>query len=293
MTLLVAGVALGCVYALIASGFSLIYRGTAILNFAQGGFVVLGGYVAYTLASSASLPFALAVPLAVVVMAGFGWALQQAIFVRLAGRPLFTLFLLTLMIDSLLLTGMNTYKPWAESPKEIGTPWGHELTVIAGASVPTASLWVIAISIVVLAALAWWLSRSWLGLAMEVNASDHELAGILGMRVRRVSAVAWAAGGGLAALAGTFLAVFPQLLDPTSSAIGLRAIPAVILGGISSGAGAVAGGLIIGLVEVYTAAYAPDFLGTNLHLVVPYALMLVILLVRPQGLFGAAEVHRA
>jgi len=293
MSLLISGIALGCVYALIASGFSLIYRGTAILNFAQGGFVVLGGYVAYTLASSASLPFAVAVPLAVLVMGVFGWALQQAMFVRLAGRPLFTLFLLTLMIDSLLITGMNTYKPWSQSPKEIPTPWAHDLTTIAGSTVPTASLWVIGISIVVLAALAWWLSRSWLGLAMEVNASDHELAGILGMRVRRVSAVAWAAGGALAALAGTFLAVFPQLLDPSSHAVGLRAIPAVILGGISSGMGAVAGGLIIGLVEVYTAAYAPDFLGTNLHLVVPYALMLAILLVRPQGLFGKAEVHRA
>jgi branched-chain amino acid transport system permease protein len=293
VTLLIAGVALGCVYALIAAGFSLIYRGTAILNFAQGGFVVLGGYVAYTLAVDASLPFAVSVPLAIAVMAGVGWLLQHALFGRLGGMPLFTLFLLTLMIDSLLITGIHAYKPWSESPKEITTPWGHGLTEIAGASAPTSSLWIIGITVVVLGAVAWWLSRSWLGLAMDVNAADHELAGILGMRVRRVSAVAWAAGGALAALAGTFLAVFPQLLDPTSSSVGLRAIPAVILGGISSGLGAVAGGLIIGLVEVYTAAYAPDALGTNVHLVMPYALMLVVLLLRPQGLFGRAEVHRA
>jgi branched-chain amino acid transport system permease protein len=296
MDLLVGGVTVGCIYALIAGGFVLIFRGTSILNFAQGALVLLGGYVAYSIATS-GIPggFYSGVFGSILVTGAVAWLIQRGIFARLGGRPLFSLFMVTLGLDVVMFSLISSYRPWSHTPKEVGSPWGIQLVQIAGTNIPRASLWIIATTGVALGVLALFLRFSKWGLAMQITAMDNEVATILGIRVQRVFALSWLLAGALAALAGAFLGTFPRLLEPATHGVALRAIPAAILGGIDSLPGTGLAAILLGVIEVYTAAYAPGWLGQNFHLVMPYMIMFIVLLVRPQGFFGTREreVHRA
>jgi branched-chain amino acid transport system permease protein len=130
------------------------------------------------------------------------------------------------------------------------------------------------------------------GLAMRAAAADQEAAAAVGVPVRRVFTLTWAIAGGLAAVGGLFLAGFPNNPNPTLGDVALRAFPAIILGGLGSPAGAVVGGIVIGVVEVLTSGYAPAWLGANFSDIAPYVVMIAVLLVRPYGLFGTRPVER-
>jgi branched-chain amino acid transport system permease protein len=184
---------------------------------------------------------------------------------------------------------------WGYDPVVLGDPWGID-TVAAGAvTVKVADLWTIAAAGVVLAALWAFFTFSVRGVAMRATADDPEAALANGIGAGAVYGVAWALAGAIAALAGVLLASGSKGVDLTLGAIALRAFPAMILGGLDSPNGAVAGGIVIGVTEVLAAAYltpnAP-WLGANVHVVAPYAVMLLVLLVRPYGIAGTPEVRR-
>ncbi len=295
MELLVGGLTVGCIYALIAGGFVLIFRGTSVMNFAHGSFVLVGGYIAYSI-SAAGLPFGFWGSLvgAMAAMGVAAWLVQKGIFSRLGGLPLFALFMITLGLDTIFVSLVGGYFPWSANPKEVGSPWGINIVEVGNWRFPQASLWIIGITVVVVAALALFLRLSKWGLAMHVTALDNEVANILGIRVDRVFALSWMLAGCLAGLAGAFLGTFPRLLEPATHGLALRAIPAAILGGVDSLPGTGLAALVFGVVEVYTAAFAPDWLGQNFHIIMPYIVMFAVLLVRPQGFLGTREreVHR-
>lgn len=296
MELVIPGLAVGSIYALIAAGFALIFRGTAVMNFAHGSLVLVGGYTAYSV-SSRDLPYSYVWGLlaAAVVTAAVAWGIQAGIFSRLRGLPLFAMFMITLGIDTVMFAVISGYRPWSAAPKEIVSPWGIATTELGPFRAPIASLWIIGITVVLVVALAVFLRRSRWGLAMQVTALDGELARILGISTGRVFAMSWGIAGALAAFAGVFLGTFPRLLEPATHSVALRAIPAAVLGGIDSVFGAGLGGLVIGLIEVFTAAYAPSWLGQGFHVIMPYVLMFVVLMVKPEGFFGTREreVERA
>jgi branched-chain amino acid transport system permease protein len=290
---LVAGVALGAVYALVSIGFVTIYKATGVLNFAQGGFVLLGAYVASTLRTTAGLPFALAVLGAMAAMALLGAAAERAIVRPLVGRPVFAVTMVSLGL--LIVLEQLGGAVWGYDPVVLGDPWGID-TVAAGAvTVKVADLWTIAAAGVVLAALWAFFTFSVRGVAMRATADDPEAALANGIGAGAVYGVAWALAGAIAALAGVLLASGSKGVDLTLGAVALRAFPAMILGGLDSPNGAVAGGVVIGVTEVLAAAYltpnAP-WLGANVHVVAPYAVMLLVLLVRPYGIAGTPEVRR-
>ena len=291
--LLIAGVSLGSVYALICLGFVVIYRATGVINFAEGGLVVVGAYLTHQLVTRWSLPFAIGVPLAMVGVAGFGLLLERFVLRRMVGQPVFAIILITLGV--LFVLEQLCAALWGYDVLMIGDPWGVRTVNIGGAAIRVADVWTIGAALMTLGAFFALFRRTTLGIAMRAGASDPEAALAHGISPRAIHGVAWAIAGAVATIAGVLLAAGPKGVDLTLASVAFRAFPAMILGGLDSAEGAVAGGIIIGIVEVFTAAYltpAAPWLGANFHVVMPYALMIAILMVRPYGLFGTEEVRR-
>jgi len=293
--LLFAGVALGALYGLVALGFVVVYRATLVINFAHGSLVLLGAYLTYALRQQVGLPFSLALLLALVGAAMVGLLIERVVLRRMVGQPVLAVIMITIG----LAISIEQIVVWAWGPQRLsmGDPWGLDTVQVAGVRVAATD---IARLVTVAAALGglWLLfNRSSIGLAMRATASDQEAALAQGIEVRRVVAVSWAVAAAAGTLAGVLLAAGPRGLDPTLGAVALVAFPAIILGGLDSPAGAVLGGLVIGLVEVLTAGYGPrwlpDWMGLNVHTVMPYVVLVAALLLRPHGLFGTRLVRRA
>jgi len=290
---LVAGISLGAVYALVSIGFVTIYKSTGVINFAQGGFVVLGAFVAHELRVVRGMPFWVAVLGAMLAMALLGALLERVILRPLVGKPTFSVTMVSLGL--LIILEQVGSATWGYDPVLVGDPWGITTVSIGSVMVKVADLWTIAAAAVVLAALWSFFTYSVRGVAMRATANDAEAALAQGIGAGAVYGVAWALAAAIAGLAGVLLATGSRGVDITLGAIALRAFPAMILGGLDSPSGAVAGGLIIGVTEVLAAGYltphAP-WLGANVHVVAPYLVMLLVLVVRPYGIAGTGEVRR-
>ena len=284
--LAVKGVALGAVYALVALGFVVVFKATGVINFAQGSLLVAGAYLTYTTSVLWGLPFGVAVVIAAAGAVALALSVERAVVRPLAGQPAIAVVLATLGV-AIVLDQVVTMV-WGFRPHHIGDPWGAGSVRLAGglvvAEVDVATLAVVG---ALVAALAAFFLRTDLGLALRAAASDVEAAAALGIRPAVVSRTAWALAAVVAAAAGVLLASGPGAAAPNLGEQALRAFPAVVLGGFTSVGGALAAGVVIGVVEVLTAGYVP-----GQELVVPYLVMLAVLLVRPDGLFGIREASR-
>ena len=288
-----AGVALGARYALVALGFVVIYRATRVINFSQGAFVALGGYLTYSFHQTWDLPFGIAVVLAVLVSGACGMAVERLILRRVVGRPAFAVIMIT--VGLLFFLDQVITSIWGQETLDLGDPWGIGTVTVGSVVLGIRDIWTIGIAAAALTGFFALFRWTGLGLAMRAAAIDQEAAMARGISVRRVVALSWAFGAMVAALAGVTLASGPSALNPGISFIALAAFPAMILGGLDSPLGAVVGGLVIGLTQTLTAGYQPEYaawLGENFHVVMPYVVMVVILMVRPFGLFGTKEVVR-
>jgi branched-chain amino acid transport system permease protein len=293
LQLLFNGAALGARYALVALGFVIIYRATGVINFAQGGLVAIGAYLTYAFANGSGMPFALAVLLAVVCAAILGAALERVVLRRMVGQPVFAVIMIT--IGLLFIIEQAVTAIWGFDSLNLADPWGVDTVKAGNVVLAVRDLWTLGIAAVILAGFFAFFRLSTLGVAMRATALDAEAALAQGISARRVFAISWGISAGLAALAGVTLASGPAALSPTIGAIALLAFPAMIVGGMDSPVGAVAGGMIIGITQALTAGYQQDiapWLGDNFAAVMPYVVMILILLVRPYGLFGTREVRR-
>jgi len=293
LQLVVAGIALGARYALVALGFVVILRATGTINFAQGGLVVLGAYFAYQATTQWGLPFALAVTLALLAAALIGALIERLLLWRLVGSSFFSVAMIT--IGLLLIIEQAVTTIWGQDSHNLGDPWGLDAVGAGGVTLAVADLWTIGLATVALAAFFAFHRFTRYGLAMRATAFDREAAAAQGISVRRVAAISWAISAAVAALAGVMLSTGATGVDPTIGFVALAAFPAIILGGLDSPAGALVGGIIIGLTQTLTAGYQPDlapWLGANFYAVTPYVVMVLVLLVRPTGLFGTPEVER-
>jgi branched-chain amino acid transport system permease protein len=290
LQLLFQGLALGCVYALVAVGFTVIYRASQVINFAQGGLLMVGAYVVSVLATGAGLPFALAVAAAIAVLAAGCVAFQQLVLQRVLGQPVFVLVMITIGLSIAVDSAIPAI--FGGNARILGDPWGASAVHAGGVTLSWVRIWTIACTAAVLGAYFAFDRFSRYGLAMRATASDQEAALAVGVPIRRVYALTWAIAGAVAAIGGVFLSGFPSSVNPSLGDVALRAFPAIILGGLDSLPGAVVGGVVIGVVEVLTSGYAPGWLGNNFSDVAPYVVMIAVLLVRPYGLFGTRPVER-
>jgi len=288
-----SGLALGCKYALIALGFSVVFKATGVINFAQASLVLLGAYLTFNFAQTWDLNFYLSLVMAMAAGALVGVLTEASVLRWLVGQPPAALIMVT--IGLLFVLNNVVTAIWGPDNRNLGDPWGIKTRDVVGVTVADRDVWTIGFAAVVVTAFFVFFRYSTLGLAMRAAAFDPEAAMAQGIPARRVHRVAWAIAGMVAALAGATLAAGAGQLSPATGALALVAFPAIILGGLDSPLGAVVGGIIIGLVQQFTALLAPeyfDWVGDSFERVSPYLVMIVILLIRPYGLFGTREVRR-
>ena len=287
---LIRGLGTGSIYSLLALGFVIIYKSTQVISFAQPAFMLAGAVLVSYLSPAVS--FVGAVVVAAVVIAVLALGVERTVLRPMVGKPVFVVAIITIGVDVVVRVATNAFI--GLDVRQVGDPWGLNTVDFLGAEVQQRYLVMIATTAVVTAVLFLFFRYSRIGLAMRAVAYDQEVALAQGVSVGSVFALSWALAGGLAALAGVFVATGAGV-DQQLWIVALKALPAIIIGGLESLGGAVVGGLTVGVVESLFGTYQNDFapwLGPNFGLVAPYALMLLVLLVRPYGLFGKKEVER-
>jgi branched-chain amino acid transport system permease protein len=294
LQLLFAGVALGCIYAMIGLGFSIIFKASGVINFAQGELLLVGAYIISAGMFEWHLSFALALALAIVVTVAIGVLFERFVLRRMIGKPVFSILMITIGLDVLLRTAVQV--GFGADIRSAGSPFSLTDGFDAGGVHFGASdLWTIATTIALCGALYVFFRFTKYGLAMRATALDQEAALALGINIRTVNALAWGIAALVATLGGFFLAGSTFEFGITLGDTALLAFPALILGGLDSVPGAVIGGILIGLAEVVIGGYDSHFpliFGSGIHEIAPYLIMIAVLLIRPYGLFGTRKVER-
>jgi len=304
-SMVVDGLSLGTIYALLAVGFVIIFKATQVLNFAHGALAALGAFFVASYATIIDIPgrwmpnspdwlvWTLAVLMALISMAILGAVLERVFLRPMVGEELFALAIVTLGLDIVLRSITNDFIAPLDRP--MGDPFGLGILDLGWVTIPHTQILQMVVAVVAVTAIALFF-RSRMGIAMRATAFDQEAARAQGISVGRVFSLAWAIGAVLAAIAGVFISLFPRRaagVSPATAFFAFAAFPAIIIGGLDSVVGAIVGGLIVGLAEAAASSYLRfEFLGTGFGGVVPWLLMMVILLVRPYGLFGTEEIRR-
>lgn len=289
---LVAGLGQGAVYSLLALGFVIIYKSTRVVNFSMPGLMILGAYMVVYFGNVVGINFWVALGLAILVSSFSSLVIERLAIRPMIGKPVFTIAIITLGIDIMLRITVNDFL--GSNVRNIRDPWGLKTIDVGGVIVQQRRIAMLVAAVVIVILLFMFFKYSRLGLAMRATAFDQEAALAQGISVSMVFALSWAIAGGLAALAGMFVGTGSGI-DQQSAFIALKALPAVILGGIDSIQGAVVGALLVGLFEGLSNTYQTQylsFLGESFSQVVPYVVLFLVLLIRPYGLFGTPEIER-
>ncbi|HEX2909556.1 MAG TPA: branched-chain amino acid ABC transporter permease [Chloroflexia bacterium] len=296
LQLTVQGLALGCIYALIALGFTVVLM-AGVINFAQGSFMLVGAYLVSWMVLQMQVPFLAALPIAVAGLALIGILFERLVLRRLTIRPVFVVIMLTISLD--IFMRVLAVLVFGYEPRANGDPWELSGFTVGGVRVNWADIWTLITTLALLVIFFIFFKFSKYGIAMRAAAIDSEAAAIVGISLSQVYVITWIITGLVATLGGVFLAASPRVLDANLGFVAFRAFPAIILGGLGSTVGAVVGGLILGLVEVLASGYIGTahnqylgFLGNNFYTIASYIVLLLVLLLRPYGLFGKKEAER-
>ena len=284
-----SGVAIGCVYSLVALGFVLIYKATGVLNFAQGELMMVGAYIYFSLVTSLDMTPLLAFGATLVLAGLLGALVERLVLHPLVDEPPFTLVMVTIGLATLLraVTGMI----WSHDTFAFPSPVPEGAVHVGQVAVPLVDVWTTAVTVVLSLLLFLFFHYTRLGTAMRAVAQNRYAAQLMGIRVDRIFTLTWALAASLGAIGGMLLADI-SFLHTNMGFIGLRAFPAVVLGGMESIPGALLGGLIIGLIESLAGVYLDPILGGGTHQVLAFVILLVVLMLRPTGLFGATLEKR-
>ncbi len=283
--LVVSGMAIGAVYGLVAMGFAVIYKATGIVNFSQGEMGMLTAYATWSLATTLGTGGIGTVLLAVVIGALLGLICERLIMRPMLGEPVLSVVLVTLGLAVVLRSVVTII--WGALPQKFEVAGADTIVDMWGIGMRISQLSVLLVLAIAVLGFWFFLRHSRFGVAMRAVASDEKTARLMGVSTARVQAVAWASASALAGLAGALFAVIYGL-TPTVFELGLKAFPATVLGGFDSVLGSGFSGLIIGVFENLVGGYLPSTLKEIAGLV----LILVVLMVRPFGLFGEKRIER-
>ncbi len=278
--LLVNGVAVGCIYGMIALGFVLIYKATEAVNFAQGDIMMLGAFAALTFVAVLGLNYWIGLLLAIVVLAIFGYLLDAIVLRPIIGQPQFAIVMLTIGLGFIFRTVAGAV--WGHDPQSFDTPFTGKVASIGQLVIGQENLAIIIGTALLCLVLYMFFTRTRIGVAMQASSQNQLAAYYMGIPVKRVFSMIWAISAGVATVAGVLLSPL-TLVDPdTMGFFGIKAFAAAVLGGFGSIPGALLGGIIIGIVEQFAGRYlAAGFQETSAYLV-----LLAVLVVRPSGIFG-------
>jgi len=282
--LTVYGLADGAILALAALGFVLIFKATSVINFAQGEFLLVGAYAFYSAFVLLQLPLALAVIVGVLIAAALGIAIERLVLRPLIGEEPISVIMVTIGLSAVLKAAVQMF--FGTTPRAMPKILPHGSVAILGAAVPIDRLVAIIVSAAVLAAFSAFFRWSRHGVAMRAVADDQQAALVQGISVTRIFALAWAMAAVSGVVGGVLLADIADVSQDLAG-FGMSVFPVVILGGLESVPGTVIGGIVIGLVGQYAEGLSP-----GASKVAPYVVLVLILLVRPYGLFGQPRIER-
>jgi branched-chain amino acid transport system permease protein len=287
--LLSNGVLIGLMYSLIALGFVLVYKATDAVNFAQGEFVMIAGFVAVGALTVFGVPLWLSILLALIGMIVFGFALERVMLRKLIGRPVIAIVMATIGLAA-ILRGLGPFGIF-QGTRPLPLPLPDEPIVVGPLFIPPIQLVGGLVSLLFLAGFGYFFLKSRKGIAMRAVADNQQVALAMGINVERYFGVAWAMTGIVSALGGV---LWGNMLgvDVNLALVGFKVFPVVILGGLDSIPGAVIGGLIVGIVENVAAGYVDPFVGGGTKDFAPYVLMILALMIRPYGIFGKRIIER-
>jgi len=284
-----SGVSKGAVVALAAVGFLLTYKATGVVNFAQGSLISLGAYFAIWFSTRWSLPIVLAYLCSMAVLFTIGVAIERVAYAPLRGRSIHVVVIATLGASTIIDTLINLW--YGPNPKRLGTPTEGNFKLF-GANIPWQRVLVLVVTLVVVAVLIFAFNRTQWGRQVRAVAADRDTARLYGVPVNLLSMTAFGLASALAALAGVLIAPLGSVDINLGFIVMLGGFSAAILGGFGSLGGVVVGGMIIGFVEQVLASY--NYFGFHVRdyqSIYPFILMLIVIAIKPTGLFSRGEAH--
>jgi branched-chain amino acid transport system permease protein len=279
LQLIVNGAASGCIYGLIALGFVLIYKATEMVNFAQGDVMMLGGFVAFSLIAQFHLPYWVGGLLAIIITAAFGYALDAVIIRRVIGQPQFAVVMLTLGLGFIFraVAGIT----WGYDSVGFNTPFTNKRVDVNGLILGEDNLSIIVGTVLLCGVLYLFFSKTRVGVAMQAASQNQLAAYYMGIPVRTIFSLIWAISAGVACLAGILLSPV-SMIDVNMGFLGIKAFAAAVIGGFGSIPGSLIGGVIVGIVEQFAGYDLP----AGFQEVTSNVVLLLMLFIRPQGLFA-------
>ncbi|MFB3104646.1 MAG: branched-chain amino acid ABC transporter permease [Pseudomonadales bacterium] len=282
LQLLIAGVSIGCVYGLIALGFVLIYKATEMVNFAQGDIMMLGAYAAITYINVLGMPFIWGVLAALSTMAVVGVLLERLLLRPMIGEPHFAVLMLTIGLGFILRAIAGAV--WGSEPRVLDSPYAGEVLRFDELVVGVENMVIVGGTIFLCGLLFLFFRFTRLGIAMQAASQNQLAAYYVGIPVKRIYSMVWAISAVIATVAGILTAPV-SLIDPLMGFVGIKAFAAAIVGGFGSLPGAILGGLLVGIVEQFAGLYLPPGFAD----MSAYVLLLIILIIRPEGLFATMQ----
>lgn len=286
---LINGVLSGLLYALIAMGFVVIYRASKVFNFAQGELVVFGGYMVWWTVLHLGLPVWAGLPVAFVSAAMFGLLIERIFFAKLVGESVFSMVMVT--IGLLILIRGVVLVMFGPQVRAFPTIFPVTPLILGDILISRSLLYGGILTVAMGLGLSWFFNRTRTGLTMTAVAEDHQVALSMGVSVQRSIAFAWMLGAVLSTL-GAMVHLSGRSINMMSSDIGLAALPVALLAGLESLGGLLLAGVLVGVIQSLASAYLDPLVGGALGSVIPFVIMLLVLLIRPTGMFGWKTIER-
>ncbi len=290
LQLVINGLVIGSIYALVALGFVIIYKSTSILNFAQGEFLMLGAYVCLAIVATHKVPFLAAFVLTLVFSALLGLLMERLILRPMIGEPVISVIMVTLGLSSILKAVVQGI--WGTETHPFPAIFPTTPVMVGPLPVSQGYLYSVASVAVLLVTFSLFFKYSRAGIAMRATAFSQQVALSMGISVKRIFALSWSIAAVVSAVGGVLLGSIRGGVDGALAFFGLKVIPVVILGGLDSVLGAIVGGLVMGVLENLSGGYLDPILGGGVKEVAPFLFLVVILTVKPYGLFGKVKIER-
>jgi branched-chain amino acid transport system permease protein len=283
---IVSGLTLGAIYSLVAMGFSIIYSGTRVINFAQGEFSMLGGMLMYTFSVQAGMPTWLSFLLAVMLVTLLGAAFERAAIYPMRNASVVTVIIITIGF-SIFIRAVSKWA-WGTDPVKIASFSGEDPLRFFGTAVVPQSFWVLGLTVIAVVLVFFFFNRTLVGKGMRAVAANPDAAGLVGVSSSVNSLLAWTMAAALGAAAGIVIAPINFAAYSFGVMLGLKGFAAAVLGGLGSAPGAVIGGLVLGVLETIVAGVFPS----GYKDAVAFVILILVLLIRPQGLMGRVEAEK-
>src|SRR5439155_2467296 len=290
LQLLIAGIAVGGVYALMALGFVLIFKASSVVNFGPGELVLFGAYVSWATILHMKFPLWIAFPVTLVVSILLGLVIERGILRPLIGQPIISVIMVTFGFASVIRGFLNM--TWGSDTRPFPALFSSEPFRFGPIPISPVHLWSFVAVLVLLAGFSLFFKFSLVGMAMRATADNQQVAQSLGISVKWIFALSWCIATVVSALGGIILGSVRGGVDFSLADYGLKVFPVVILGGLDSVAGVIVSGVIIGVLENLSGGYLDPIFGGGVKEVAPFVVLVLILMVRPYGLFGKRDVER-